>query len=72
MDCIGFELGRRSRGRGREEGVECCLCLASVNRIVDAAIQVFFPFVLSALVSRVPELKRTVGLGEKGVQRGVE
>ena len=48
------------------------MCWASVNRIVDATIQVFLPFVLSALVSRVPELKRAVGLGKKGVQRGVE
>ena len=72
MYCKDFELGGRCRGRVREEGVECCLCWASVNRIVDATIQVFLPFVLSALVSRVPELKRAVGLGEKGVQRGVE
>ena len=72
MDSKNFELGGRGRGGGREEGGESCLCWASVNRIVDTTIQVFLPFVLSALVSRVPELKRAVGLGEKGVQRGVE
>ena len=72
MDSKDFELGGRGRGGGREEGMESCLCWASVNGIVDTTVQVFLPFVLSALVSRVPELKRAVGLGEKGVQRGVE
>ena len=72
MDRKDFELGGRGRGGGREKGMESCLCWASVNGIVDTTVQVFLPFVLSALVSRVPELKRAVGLGEKGVQRGVE
>ena len=67
MDRKDFELGGRGRGGGREEGMESCLCWASVNGIVDTTVQVFLPFVLSALVSRVPELKRAVGLGEKGV-----
>ena len=72
MDSKDFELGGRGRGGGREEGVECCLCWASVNRIVNSTIQVFLPFVLSALIKRETELKRAVGLVEKGVQRGVE